>query len=85
MPARGAPGPRSGPCTPLRDGSPGADRRPQAPVGRPRAACRWPLKAASFRTWPGSRVDIGRDPAIDAAGGALARGPGPSEGDSAPL
>jgi len=45
--------------------------RSQAPVGRPRTAYRWPLKAASFRTWPGSRADIGRDPAIDAAIGAL--------------
>jgi len=46
-----------------------------APAGRSRHAHRWPLKAASFRTWPGSRADVARDPAIDAA--SASAGPEP--------
>jgi len=55
----------------LEAGSPGAFAARELRIGRPRCACRWPLKAASFRTWPGSRADIARDPAINAPNSAL--------------
>jgi len=52
---------------------PGSCHRSSAPAGRSRCAYRRPLKAASFRTWPGSRACIARDPAIDASTDVLAR------------
>jgi len=46
---------------------------------------RLPLKAASFRTWPGSRAHVAQDPTVNAARGALTPTASPSERDSAPL
>jgi len=58
-------------------------RLPGAPplLARARLACitcRLPLKAASFRTWPGSQADTAQDLAVNAACGGPAPGAGPS-------
>jgi len=51
------------------DRAPAVERRPSGATpgsgsgsGSSRCARRWSLKAASFRTWPGSRADVARDP-----------------------
>jgi len=46
---------------------------------------RLPLKAASFRTWPGSRAHVAQDPAVNAAPGEPVPKASPSERFSAPL
>jgi len=57
-------------------------------VGSSRALLRHPrhpLKAASFRTWPGSRAHVAQDPAVNTFRDALTPTVSPSERDSAPL
>jgi len=57
-------------------------------VGSSRARLRHPrlpLKAASFRTWPGSRAYVAQDPAVNTFRDALTPTASPSERDSAPL